>query len=290
MAVQKLKSTKKAATTQGGSSGRGKPVKRAPHSEPVADGSEDDQALSPRRLKRSERLARQIASELLSDRPAVGTPLPDEKVMADEYGVARSTLREALRLLESWGVLTVKTGRAGGPLVTMPQPSDPGVHIGVVMQAAYATIGDLMDAREVMDGLMARRAAIHITDQQLEELSITLREMKASVAKPQGFRKCTARYYDILLDASHNRALAVLSGSLRTISALVLAPLPYTEEWREQSIVLRRRIMRSLAAGNSDDAESRMLEFRSQARAYYQSFDSTLFDRPIDVLETDGAE
>lgn len=251
------------------------------------DSSDDDYSASPRRLKRSERLARQIASELLSKRPAPGTSLPDEKQMADDYGVARSTLREALRLLETWGVLTVKTGRAGGPLVTMPSPSDLGLHVGVVMQAANATLGDVLDAREVMDSLMARRAAIFITDAQLEELAISLRALQQAVSRPHQFETLTKRYYDILLEASRNPALAILSGSLRTIAARILEPMRYSNEWREQSLALRRALMRALAMGDPEEAEKRMLEFRSASRQYISTLDPTIFERPIDILALD---
>ena len=207
--------------------------------------------------------------------------------MADDYGVARSTLREALRLLETWGVLTVKTGRAGGPLVTMPNPSDLGLHVGVVMQAANATLGDVLDAREVMDSLMARRAAVFITDAQLEELAISLRSLQQAVGRPHQFETHTKGYYDILLEASRNPALAVLSGSLRTIAARMLKPMRYSNEWRDESLALRRALMRALAMGDPEEAEKRMLEFRSASRRYISTLDPTIFERPIDILALD---
>jgi DNA-binding FadR family transcriptional regulator len=247
----------------------------------------EDVSLAPRRLKLSERLARHIASELLAQRPDVGTPLPDEKHMADRYGVARSTLREALRLLETWGVLTIKTGRTGGPVVTRPTPSDLGLHLGVVMQAASATLGDVLDAREMLDALMARRAARLITDAQLEDLAVTLQAMKESLSSPQAFWDATARFYEVLVNASQNRALAVLSGSLRTITTQVLHVMPYSEEWRTESLTLRRALLRALAAGDEDEAERRMLAFRTASRAYYRDIDPEVFDRTIDVLTAD---
>jgi DNA-binding FadR family transcriptional regulator len=252
-----------------------------------SDSSDDDFFSAPRRLKRSERLARQIASGLLADRTAPGTSLPDEKQMADQYGVARSTLRESLRLLETWGVLTVKTGRTGGPLVTMPSPADLGLHVGVVMQAANATLGDVLDAREVMDSLMARRAAIFITDAQLEALAVSLRSMQRALDRPAAFETHTKTYYEILLAASRNPALAVLSGSLRTIATRVLGSMRYSNEWRGESLTLRRAVLRALAAGDPDEAEKRTMDFRSASRRYIASLDPTIFERPIDILKLD---
>ena len=94
-------------------------------------------------------------------------------------------------------------------------------------------------------------------------------------------------YYDILLEASRNPALAVLSGSLRTIAARILEPMQYSNEWREESLALRRALMRALAMGDPGEAEKRMLEFRSASRKYISTLDPTIFERPIDILTLD---
>jgi GntR family transcriptional regulator, transcriptional repressor for pyruvate dehydrogenase complex len=276
------------------------PARRAPAKKPPARPEPDAQprepepgvaevATPPRRLKLSERLARQVAAEILRDRPAPGTILSDEKQMADRYGVARSTLREALRLLETWGLLSVKAGRTGGPLVTTPSPSDLGLHVGVVMQADNATLGDVLEAREVMDGLMARRAALFISDTQLEELAICLQSMRRAIAEPSTFEIHTSRFFEILVAASKNPALAVLSGSLRTVANRALKGMRYSEAWRGESVALRRSLLRALAAGDPAKAEKQALNFRSASRRYIESLDPTIFDRAIDIFRN-GAE
>ena len=254
----------------------------------VVEGDVVEVATPQRRLKLSERLARQIASEILRDLPTPGTILSDEKQMADRYGVARSTLREALRLLETWGLLSVKAGRTGGPLVTTPSPSDLGLHVGVVMQADNATLGDVLEAREVMDGLMARRAALFISDTQLEEIAICLQAMRRAIDEPSTFELHTSRFHEILVAASKNPALAVLSGSLRTVANRALKGLRYSEAWRGESVALRRSLLRALAAGDPAQAEKQALDFRSASRRYIESLDPTIFDRAIDIFRNEA--
>src|SRR5262245_42996392 len=65
----------------------------------------------------AERLRRQIARGEL----AIGERLPPEDELTAEFGIARTTLREALRILESQGLLEIRRGRTGGPVVTMPK-------------------------------------------------------------------------------------------------------------------------------------------------------------------------
>src|SRR5262249_32700102 len=65
-------------------------------------------------------LAQRIVAEIADRDLAAGSPLPAERDMLEDYGVARGTLREALRFLEIQGVITIKTGPGGGPLVGEP--------------------------------------------------------------------------------------------------------------------------------------------------------------------------
>jgi len=80
--------------------------------------------LRRRQPKTSERIARDIASHIVDNKLAPGTMLPTEREMIESMGVGRTTLREALRLLETRGVLTIKSGPRGGPVVRRPRPSD----------------------------------------------------------------------------------------------------------------------------------------------------------------------
>jgi len=71
-------------------------------------------------VKAAERIARTIAKELLEDPSRYGTMLPNEAEMTQRYGVGRSTVREALRILEGWGAIRMKQGRNGGHVATLP--------------------------------------------------------------------------------------------------------------------------------------------------------------------------
>ena len=80
--------------------------------------------------KAAEQLADEILDYIVDHALAPGTRLAPERQMLVDTGRARGTLREALRLLESRGVVEVRQGAAGGPFVRKPQPADtigPGV-------------------------------------------------------------------------------------------------------------------------------------------------------------------
>ncbi len=70
-----------------------------------------------RNVKRSEVVAHRIAQAIASDGLIHGDRLPPESAMLSQYGVSRASLREALRMLEVQGLLNLRPGPGGGPIV-----------------------------------------------------------------------------------------------------------------------------------------------------------------------------
>ena len=81
----------------------------------VANAARERNAFRPQ--KTAILLAQRIVGEITDQNLAPGTLLLPEREMLQRYGVARGTLREALRFLEIQGVLTIKPGPSGGPTV-----------------------------------------------------------------------------------------------------------------------------------------------------------------------------
>ena len=115
---------------------------------------------SVRRTKKvAENVAWAIAREIVAKRMAPGTRLPPEAEMLAQYEVARSSLREALRVLEIQGVITMRIGAGGGPVVGQVSAVEFGRNIALQLHVARATFHQLLDARCTLEPIMARRAA-----------------------------------------------------------------------------------------------------------------------------------
>jgi DNA-binding FadR family transcriptional regulator len=112
--------------------------------------------------KLSQSLARTIARDIAEQGLAPGARLPTEQVMATEYGVGRTTVREALRLLEGQGMVEIRPGLRGGPVVGEPTGEDFGRTMTLFLQTKGALIGDVLDARVGLEGLLAASAAANI--------------------------------------------------------------------------------------------------------------------------------
>ena len=114
---------------------------------------------SLRSLKASESVARDIVDDIVVRRLREGDGLPPESAMLQHYGVSRETLREGLRLLEVQGLISIRRGPGGGPIVGAIDPANLGRTSTLYYHLAGATYAELFDAWVVSERLMAELAA-----------------------------------------------------------------------------------------------------------------------------------
>lgn len=109
--------------------------------------------------KVAELVAAEIRRRIISGEVVAGDPLPNEAELTALFGVSRPTLREALRLLESDGLIEVKRGVRGGPRVRVPDAAVTARHAGMLLQMRGTTLEDLIGARMIVEPAAVRRLA-----------------------------------------------------------------------------------------------------------------------------------
>lgn len=112
-----------------------------------------------RPLKASERVAREVVRRIITDGLSTGDGLASEAQMLDEFQVSRESLREGLRLLEVQGLITIRRGPGGGPIVGTVDPATLGRVSTLYYHMAGATYAELYEAWVVSEGVLANRAA-----------------------------------------------------------------------------------------------------------------------------------
>ncbi|MHA6800263.1 FadR/GntR family transcriptional regulator [Bounagaea algeriensis] len=123
-------------------------------------------------------VADQLKSQIISGALASGTRLPSESELASMFGVSRSTVREALRLLASQNLIDTTRGVNGGSFVAVPNTSavadDLGGTLGLLVNSENLTVAHLLEARLILEPVAARLAAEHGDKTTLAELRQTL--------------------------------------------------------------------------------------------------------------------
>ncbi|WP_414688886.1 FadR/GntR family transcriptional regulator [Mycobacterium sp.] len=125
--------------------------------------------------KRASQIARRIEADIIRRGWPVGQSLGSEQALQQRYRVSRSVLREAVRLVEHHQVARMRRGPNGGLLVCKPDAA-PATHAVIIyLEYLGTTIGDLLDARLLLEPLAASRAAQHIDEAGIERLRTVLR-------------------------------------------------------------------------------------------------------------------
>ena len=112
-----------------------------------------------RPLKTAEGFARDLVRDIVSRGLQAGDKLPSEAVMLEDYGLSRESLREGLRLLEVQGLITIRRGPGGGPIVGHLDPASLGRTSTLYFHLAGATYRELLEAWIVLEPILAGRAA-----------------------------------------------------------------------------------------------------------------------------------
>jgi DNA-binding FadR family transcriptional regulator len=124
--------------------------------------------------KRASQIARRIEADIIRRGWPIGQSLGSEQALQRRYRVSRSVLREAVRLVEHHQVARMRRGPNGGLLVCEPDAA-PATHaIIIYLEYVGTTIGDLLDARLLLEPLAASLAAERIDEAGIDRLRAVL--------------------------------------------------------------------------------------------------------------------
>ncbi|EID81767.1 GntR family transcriptional regulator [Rhodococcus opacus RKJ300 = JCM 13270] len=169
-------------------------------------------------MKLAEQLAQEIVAEISSSGMKPGDRLQPEVLMAEQRGVSRASLREALRILEIHGLLTIRTGPNGGPVLTELTARDFARMATLHFNAAGVTFRELLDARVVLEPRMAELAAVKHTSEQLLALRSNVREHRRATDL-EDLVRYAHYFHELVADmaGTNNRALSLMTASIHGI-------------------------------------------------------------------------
>ena len=157
-------------------------------------------------------MADQLQELILTGTLTVEERLPAEGEMAVQFGVSRSTIREALRGLSSQGFVYTTRGVSGGTFVAEPSSEHVQLYlettIGLLSGVEALSVDEILEARELFEVPAARLAALRRNDEQLRSLKATL--APDGEAYPSGFEGHREFHFGIF-KASGNRLLEVIT-------------------------------------------------------------------------------
>ncbi|MBM3345731.1 MAG: FadR family transcriptional regulator [Betaproteobacteria bacterium] len=228
--------------------------------------------------KVAEVVARNIARRIGSEKLVPGTQLESEAQMLVKYGVARASLREALRILEVHGLITIKAGPGGGAVVAGVSTRDFGRMATLYFQAGTMTFRELIEARLVMEPVMARLAAER-SDAALIERLLAL---SIPLESDEAYLHTSAEFHRLVASMSDNRILNLFSHSLEDIFHDRVSGMLFPVSRRAKVVAVHAAIARAIARGEAAKAERLMREHMLEYARYVERRHPALMDEVVD--------
>jgi GntR family transcriptional repressor for pyruvate dehydrogenase complex len=211
-------------------------------------------------VKNYELVLNRVEADLAAGRLRLGERLPGERSLAEQLGISRPSVREAVRVLEAMGIVRTSTG--SGPesgAVIVAEPASP---LTALLRLHLATnhlpMGDIVQTRVLLESWTAREAAHHAGGGDLVVAEELLDRMDDAGLTPEEFHLLDAEFHVALSALAGNVLIAAVMSSLRTaIHGYVLAAVPNLADWDATAVGLRaehRSIVAAIRAGAGDEA------------------------------------
>lgn len=195
----------------------------------------------------SQNIVGQIREAILNGDLNVGDRLPSEKDFARKFGVSKSSLREAYRILEAYGLLEIRQGMSGGAFVKE-------VDIQVVKEglANYFFFNDpslreYTQVRTFIEPEIVKICALKITDKELDILNRNIEEMELEPEGENFISDLDTAFHKKLVDIAGNSILSLIVESVQTALIRVKRVLHTDEAFLRMVCQGHREIVAALA-------------------------------------------
>ncbi|MFN8217864.1 MAG: FCD domain-containing protein [Solirubrobacterales bacterium] len=226
-------------------------------------------------------IAREIVKEITDRDLEVGAPLAPEADMLEAFGVSRASLREALRILETQGLITIRPGPGGGPSVAEMDSRDFGRMATLFFQVMRVTLGDLMEARLALEPLMAKLAASRRDPEMNEVLRASMDAHYGDLTDDE-WREVTDSFHGLICSMSGNPLLNLLARGLKDIYTARVSGLIFPDEKREHVRETHERIVEAIERDDGDTAQQLMHDHMASYAEFFSSRYPGLMDELVD--------
>lgn len=216
-------------------------------------------SLRPRTVKLTEAIARRIVEDIASRGLPPGAPLANEAEMAAMFDVSRATIREALRILETNGLVRIRPGRYGGPQVGEADPVAFGRSLTWFLQMKRTQFWELLEARVIMEPMMAALAAKRRSAEALRELDEAMeRHRRLDPSDKAGYLAATQEFHGLVAGMSGNGVLDLFGRALKEIYTERAIAEEQPASRRDEVIKEHEAVVNAILSGDPDGAEQFM--------------------------------
>ena len=218
----------------------------------------------------SDQIARQLMDYIVIADLQPGDLLPSETKLAENFGVSRSVVREAMRSMAAQGAIEVVSGK--GAIVRPVDDSLLRIFFQRAIEVGQGTHIELMEIRRPLEVQSAVLAAQRRTPAEAESILATVAAMAHQLDKLESYAELDVEFHLLVAKAAHNQLLYHLISSIRALLRdVVLAGLQRRErrEQLERIQAVHETIAHAIAESNPDTAGEAMAVHFDEALQFF---------------------
>ncbi len=234
----------------------------------------------PLRIRRlSQFVEDSIKDLILSGQIKVGAKMPTELELSRQFGVSIVTVREALRGLETFGIIQRTRGKTGGTYVAQTNADTVKTAMRYFMSSRDLTAENLNQVRVILEPATVALAAKKIAPNYLEDLETNVKNCRAKLNKKiESFstkdffeiEDRTTEYHKLIAEAVQNPLLTLIVDYMMDfLASYERSKVPVDYQYAKDSTEWHEKILEDLKAGDARAAEKHMLEHVTLVGNYY---------------------
>jgi GntR family transcriptional regulator, transcriptional repressor for pyruvate dehydrogenase complex len=238
---------------------------------PVASEAE---VMPVRRVRKAyEQVNDQLRELIVSGELPPGARLPNEAVLAREFGVSRATVREALRILTAQNLIRTTKGAGGGSYVTLPTVDHISEflrgNLNLLSESEHVTLEEFLELRELIEVPAARLAASRSSTGDLERLREAIPEQPLRMTTQEQF-VYNKGFHTVIVEACGNTLLYIAAQPVFTVLQTHLARSSLGRSFHRSINEHHHRILDAIEAGDADGAAREMQAHLEYLRPAYE--------------------
>ena len=230
-------------------------------------------------VKTSETVALNIVHDIVARGLKSGDKLPLEVAMLQEYRVSRASLREALRLLEVQGLISIRPGPGGGPVVGDVDARYLARTASLYFHLGGMRYGDIFATQEILEPVCAQLAAGHP-----DRVAAMAPFIDPSATNTEGaeYHAATIDFHGTIYRLTGNGVLALVTQAITSIISSHIVSTMDPVELHEPILQEHAQIAKAIAAGRGQRAYKLTLEHFQAQHEYYKRNWPARFDEIIE--------
>jgi GntR family transcriptional regulator, transcriptional repressor for pyruvate dehydrogenase complex len=211
-----------------------------------------------------QRVADELRALIVSGELSEGESLGREPDLVERFGVSRPSLREALRILEAEGLITVERGVRGGVVAHEPDKRMTARTAALVLRSRNVPLADVFEARSLLEPVAARKIAsmpARARTAVTAELGALVGAQEEAIGDPEAFAVANTEFHERLVALSGNQTLGILSEMLNEIVTRAVTAVSKAGDGtgslatRQRGVRSQRRLLRLIEEGVPAAAE-----------------------------------